>query len=133
MALAVAFAFSTFAPHCVELSALGLELALAPPSRPDVDLRRLEVDVAHERKSHGVVPRVRLVVHVPEVDIVAPVDMLAEVLVLFLIQLLRDSDLPRPHVQRRPQDLHRMLQVILLVKDFLEFDHLLLRQKSEAI
>ena len=132
VALAVAFAISTFASHCVELGALGLALALARPTRPDVDLRRLEVDVAHKRQSHGVVPRVRLVVHVPEVNLVAPVDVLVENLVLFLILLLRTSDLPRPHVQRRPQDLHGLLRAVLFAQDFLNFDYLLL-QNSEAL
>ena len=64
-------------------------------------------------------------------NLVAPGDVLEEVLVLLLIQLLQNSVLP--HVQRRPQYLHGVLRVVLLAEDFLELYHLLLQQKAVTI
>ena len=126
VALAVASACSTFASHSVEVGALRLEIAVARPSRHDVALRHLDTAVAHERQAHRVVFRVRFVVKVAEVDVVAPVDVVVQIFVLFLVHLLRNGNLPRSRVQRRPQDLHGLLRVELYSEDLLDLNHLLL-------
>ena len=93
VALAVALAFSPFASHSVEVGALRLEIAVARPSKPDVDLRHFATAVAHERQAHRVVFRVRFVILVAKVDLVAPVDVVVQVLIFLLVQLLRNSNL----------------------------------------
>ena len=80
----------------------------------------------HNSQAHRVVFRVRFVLKVAEVDLVAPVDVVVQVFVFPLVQLLRNSNLPRSCVQGRPQDLHCLLRVELFSEDLLELDHLLL-------